>query len=33
MLEGNERILQIEKGSPISHSVENSLWKSDYGTN
>jgi hypothetical protein len=33
MPEGNERILQIEKGRHISSSVENSLWKTDYGIN
>jgi len=33
MPEGNERILQIEKGSRVSHCVENSVWKTDYGIN
>ena len=33
MPEGNERILQIIKRSGVSHCVENSLWKTDYGIN
>jgi len=33
MPERNERIIKIENGSHISHSVEDSLWKRDCGIN
>jgi hypothetical protein len=40
LLQGKEKILEIERGSTRSHSMENSLWKrlqtcrkTDYGMN